>query len=51
MRINNNENITVIAREGKIQVEKYRYLGTMLTEKWKNEVKIKTRIFSILRGK
>lgn len=36
MKINNSEKITIMAREGKIQVEK----GNMLTKDWMHKLKL-----------
>lgn len=44
-RLNDTENMNIMAMEGKTkQIEKYRYLGSMLTADCKNEIEVKTRI-------
>lgn len=46
MRMHNSDNLTVSAMGKKIQVEKYRYtrIGSILTEAWRGEGEIKTKI-------
>lgn len=41
MKYDAKENMTVMTKEGKIKVSKYRYLDSVLTADWKSEIEAK----------
>lgn len=44
LRIDNSDKMTIMTCKGKLHVEKFRYLGSVLTEDWRCEEEIKVRL-------